>query len=390
MDINHASRGHAVLSPSGAHRWLNCTPSARLELQFPDTSSEAAKEGTLAHEMAEVKLQYYNKAITKRTHTAQLNKLKKNELYQLEMDHHTDSYVDFINREALKFENEPVIKIEVRVDVSEYIPECSGTADCVLIGGGVLHIIDFKYGKGVPVAAKNNEQLTIYALGVYELYKALYDIKTVKLSIVQPRLDNFDTWECSKDALLITGQFIAGKAKLAFAGEGEHVPGDWCRFCRASAQCRARAEENVKLAFQTDKKPPLITNEEVGEYIRMGRDVAKWLSDLEAYALAECLSGREVAGFKAVEGRGSRVWTDEEAAFDKLKANGIEEALLFEPRKHISLAQTEKLVGKKDFGALVGEFVDKKPGKPALVPESDKREAITNIVKASDAFKEDK
>lgn len=384
----HKDRAHALLSASGAHRWMNCTPSAVLESQFPDTTSEAAKEGTLAHEMAEAKLQHlfntqdYRKAKLTRA----LNKIKKDELYQPEMDEYTDDYVAYVRKSAMEFEKSPYIAIEKRLDLTAYIPDGFGTADCVMIGERTLHIIDLKYGKGVPVSAENNEQLMIYALGALEAYKMLFAIDTVKISIVQPRIDNTNSGEFTVKELMEFGDKVKHYADIAIKGDGEQSPGDWCRFCRARQQCRARADKNIELAFEIDKKPPLITNEEVGEYLRKGEDVAKWLSELQDYALAECLAGREVDGYKAVEGRGSRTWTDMDAAFEAIIEEGTNEAMLYE-RKPLTLAQVEKLMGKAHFEDVAGEYVIKNPGKPTLVPSTDKRQAITNKISANEAFK---
>ena len=384
----HKDRAHALLSASGAHRWMNCTPSAVLESEFPDTTSEAAKEGTLAHEMAEAKLQHlfntqnYRKATLTRT----LNKIKKNELYQPEMDGYTDDYVAYIRKAAMEFEKTPYIAIEKRLDLTAYIPDGFGTADCVMIGERTLHIIDLKYGKGVPVSAEDNPQLMIYALGALEAYKMLFAIDTVKISIVQPRIDNTNSSAYSVTLLRDWGEDVKELANIAIKGKGEYVPGDWCRFCRARQQCRARADKNIELAFDVDKKPPLITNDEVGEYLRKGEDVAKWLTELQDYALAECLAGRDVDGYKAVEGRGSRAWIDMDAAFEAIIEDGTDEAMLYE-RKPLTLAQVEKLMGKAHFADVAGEYVVKSPGKPTLVPSTDKRQAITNKITADEAFK---
>ena len=384
----HKGRAHALLSASGAHRWMNCTPSAVLESQFPDTTSEAEKEGTLAHEMAEAKLQHlfntqdYRKAKLTRT----LNKIKKDELYQPEMDGYTDDYVAYVRKSAMEFEKSPYIAIEKRLDLTAYIPDGFGTADCVMIGERTLHIIDLKYGKGVPVSAENNEQLMIYALGALEAYKMLFAIDTVKVSIVQPRIDNTNSSAYSVTLLRDWGEDVKELANIAIKGEGKYTPGDWCRFCRARQQCRARADKNIELAFEVGKKPPLITNEEVGEYLRKGEDVAKWLTELQDYALAECLAGRDVDGYKAVEGRGSRAWTDMDAAFEAITEDGTDEAMLYE-RKPLTLAQVEKLMGKAHFEDVAGEYVIKNPGKPTLVPSTDKRQAITNKISANEAFK---
>ena len=383
----HGERAHALLSASGAHRWMNCTPSAILESQFPDTTSEAAKEGTLAHELAEAKVMHYMHidGFTKRKLTIKTNKLKKDPLWQAEMERYTDEYLDFIKTEALSYKVHPFVKVEEKIDLTAYVPDGFGTADCIIIAAGVLQVIDLKYGKGVPVSPERNEQLMLYALGAYAKYGFLFDIKSVKLSIVQPRIDNTSSWVITIESLLEFGEMVKEKANVAIKGEGAHNPGDWCRFCRARRNCRARADENVKLAFATEKKPPLITNEEVGEYLRLGEDVAKWLSDLKDYALTECLAGKDVPGWKAVEGRSSREWTNMEEAFNAISEDGMDEAMLYE-RKPLSLAQVEKLMGKAHFNDVCAIYVTKKPGKPTLVTESDKREAITNKTTADEAF----
>lgn len=387
--VKHSERAHALLSASSAHRWLACTPSALLEAQFPDTTSDAAREGTLAHELCELKLRHYIDTVNfgKRKYNAAVKKLKENELWQEEMEGYTDTYLDFIRQTALAFPETPYVAIEKRVDFSFSVPEGFGTADCVLIGGEILHIVDFKFGKGVPVSANENPQMMLYALGAYRAYGLLYPISKVRMSIVQPRLSvDADTWECELKQLLEFEDYVKERAALAIKGEGEYVPGEkQCRFCRARARCRARADENVRLAFMVEKKPPLIGNEEVGQYLTQGRDVAKWLKDLEEYALSESLAGREIAGWKAVEGRGSRDWTDQDQAFTTLINAGTPKALLFETLP-LSLAKVEKLIGKKEFENAVGEYVVKSPGKPTLVPEADKRPAITNRVSAADAF----
>lgn len=390
--MGHADRTHALLSPSGAYQWLACPPSALLQAEFPDTSSGAAEEGTLAHELAELKVRNYCDTVNfgKRKLSAAITKLKKHPLWDEEMMRYTDDYLDYVRAEALAFPAAPTVAIEKRFDLGAYIPGSFGTADCVLIGGGTVHVIDFKYGKSPDgrVLAERNPQMMLYALGAYEAYHLLYPMKRFRMSIVQPRLtDGISEWECTLDELLKFGAYVKERAALAMAGKGEYHPdAKTCRYCRARGKCRARAEENVRLAFMADKKPPLLSNEEVGDYLAQGEDVAKWLGDLKDYALAECLAGRSVPGWKAVEGRGSREWTDMDAAFSTLEQNGVAEALLWE-RKPLSLAQVEKTVGKKEFETAVGRFVRKVPGKPALVKESDKREAITNKITAAEAFK---
>ncbi len=393
--MGHKEREHALLSASGAHRWLECTPSARLEEQFPDTSSEAAAEGTLAHELAEAKVRnyFYPADLSKRKLTNFIKKQKESELWQDEMLAYTDEYLDYIKNAALGLKSQPYVSIERKVDYSAYAPDGFGTADCILVGDGCLHVIDFKYGKSPDgrVSAEGNPQLSLYALGAYNTLSLLYPIERIKLSIVQPRLpDGISSWECTLKELLAFGGYVKRRADLAWKGEGEFKPSAKnCKYCRARSQCRARSDHNVKQAFAIGELPPLITAEEAGERLNMMEDVVKYQKDLQAWALSECLAGKDVPGWKAVEGRGSRDWADMDKAFKTLTDGGINEAILWE-KKPLTLAQVEKVVGKKDFEAAVGGMVVWNPGKPALVKESDKRPAITNKVTAVDAFKEEK
>lgn len=393
--MNHAERSHALFSPSSAHRWLTCPGSVQLEQQFPDNTSPSAEEGTLAHELAEIKLRnyFFTKEYGKRKLNADIKKLKENPLWDDEMLDHTDTYVDYIKSLALSFDASPSVVIESRVRFDQWIPEGSGTADCILITGNTLCVIDFKYGKSPngKVEAEKNPQLMLYALGAYEAYRMFYPIELIHLSVVQPRLSTeVQTWGCTVEELLTFANTAKEKAEEALGDNAAFNPGEvTCRYCRARARCRARADYNVRMAFRVEKKPPLITNQEIGRYLQQGEDVAKWLSDLKDYALNQCLDGKTVPGWKAVEGRGSRDWADMDKAFAVLQDNGVEEALLWE-RKPVSLAQIEKLVGKKDFALQVGDLVVKKPGKPTLVQESDKREAITNRMTAEKAFREEK
>ena len=394
--MGHSERDHALLGPSNAYQWAACPPSARLSEGLPDTGSEAAKEGTLAHELAELKLRNYFHSVDfgKRKLAAAVKKLKENPLWDDEMMGYTDDYMDYVKAAALSFPAEPTVAIEKRVDISGYVPECFGTADCLLIGSGIIHVIDFKYGKSPSgrVEAENNLQMQLYALGAWTASRMLYRVDRIRMSIVQPRLpDGITEWEIPLEKLLETGEWIRERAQLAWKGEGEYHPDEkTCRFCRAKSRCRARAEKNIEMAFAPakGKLPPLISNEEMGKYLLQGQDVAKWLSDLQDCALQECLAGRDVPGWKAVEGRSTRKWTDMDAAFGRLIESGINAAVLWE-RKPVTLAQIEKIVGKKDFAECVGEYVVKEPGKPALVQESDNRPAITNRVAAAEAFKEE-
>lgn len=384
--IPHSERAHALLSASSAERWLNCPKSARLEDKFPDTTSDFAKEGTLAHEISELKLRkYFVEPMSQRVFNTRLNKLKKHELFQEEMLSHTETYLDYVKEIALSYKGSPHIAIEAKLDYSHIAPEGFGTGDCIIIGGDTLHVIDFKYGKGVPVSADDNPQMKLYALGALQKYALLYKIQAVSLTIVQPRIDNISTWKSSVNDLKEWGDSIRPIAQQAFANEGGYKAGDWCRFCRAKAQCRARSDKMTALEAFECKKPPLISNTEVGDILVKAQTLKAWVTDLEEYALSALLQGANIPGWKAVEGRSIRAFTDTDKAFEIVKQTGIDEALLYE-RKPITLTAVEKLLGKAKFSEILNDHVNKPPGKPALAQETDKRDPITNVPTATEIF----
>lgn len=379
---------HALLSASSAHRWLHCTEAPLLEKEFPDSTSDYAKEGTLAHELCELKLKKYTTVMAKGTYTKQHNKIMKSELWQNEMEETSERYLDYIKSIMLACEIAPAVLIEKRVDFSRYVPEGFGTADCLILAGDTLHVVDYKHGKGVVVDADHNPQMMLYALGAMSELSLLYRFKFVHMTIVQPRVNNISEFTMTADDLIEWGETIVKpKAEAAISGNGEFEAGDWCRFCRAKQQCKTRYESNDSLYPELSERhdPRLITLEELGEYLKRGRDMAAWLEDMKEYALSESLAGADVPGWKAVEGRGSRAFTDTDEAVDTLIKNGIDESVLYE-RRVLTLAQMEKAVGKKAFGELVGDLVVKNPGKPTLVEESDKRPRITNQPTAADVF----
>ena len=377
---------HALLGPSSASRWMACPPSVRLCEQFEDVESEYAKEGSLAHEIAELKVKkLIDPGLTSRKFTSAMKKLKEKELYQEEMQGYTDEYVEFIQEQMYSYETTPHISVEQKVDFSQYVPGGFGTADCILISNDTLHIIDFKYGKGVPVDAENNAQLLLYALGAYLAYEMIFPVEHIKMSIVQPRLNNICTWECSLDYLLDFAKKAQEKAVMALNSEGDFNCGEHCKFCKAKATCKARANANLELAKYEFKSVDLLTLEEIGEILQKAHDLDTWVKELEKYALAESLKGNNVPGWKAVNGKGSRSFKNTDDAIKVLKENGIAEELLYE-RKYLTLAQMEKVIGKKDFNNLVGDLIVMNAGKPTLVETSDKREAITNRIKAEDEF----
>lgn len=388
-EIAHSERAHALLSASASTRWLNCTPSVRLEEQFPETTSEYAEEGTLAHEIAELKLRKYytEQSMTTRTFNTRLNKMKKHELYQDEMLKHTDTYLEYLQGITLALTSTPYVAVEKRIDYSHVAPEGFGTVDCLIIAGTTLYVTDFKYGKGVPVSAENNPQMKLYALGAVNEYSFLYPIQTVKLAIIQPRLNSISEFELSVEELLAWGEEIKPIAQKAFKGEGEFVPGEHCKFCKAKAQCRARADQYSALDDFKQAVPPLLSNEEIGPILERAKHIKNWVSSLEEYALAESLKGNEIPGWKAVEGRGSRSFTDIDKAFNHLKENGIDEALLYD-RVPLTVAKIEKVLKAEEFRSLLEEpgLVQKTSGKPTLAPAGDKRKAISNIPEASEDF----
>ena len=385
---------HAILSPSSASRWIHCPPSALLNAEAGDRDTVFTREGTLAHAVAELKARKYFIGMGPQKYGAALRKFKADELWQDEMDGHTDAYLDALKDIAATFADTPYVALEQRVDFSEYVPEGFGTADCIMIGGEVLHIVDFKYGKGVDVSAEDNPQLKLYAVGAILQYMAFYDIFTVRMTIVQPRIKREpDTWEIEARNLLNWAEHeVKPAAELAMKGEGEFAEGDWCRWCAIRGNCRKRAEAQLELAKQDFRMPPTLSDAEVGEALTLGRRLKTWLSDLEDYALTACLNGAEVTGWKAVEGRSVRAWTDQDAAFTAAKKAGVPEAMLYK-REPVTLAQLEKIMGKKEFAKVFTQpkamFVVTPPGKPTLVKADDKRNAITNKPTIEEDFKEE-
>ena len=371
----HENRAHALLSASGSHRWMACTPSARLEECCENRTSDAAKEGTVAHELCELKVKVQ---LGEDVSMSEYEALKENPLFTKEMDACTNIYADYCIDTAKEEHGLPLIEVEL--DLSSYIPEGFGTVDCVIVSEKTLHVIDFKYGRGVEVSPVENSQLMIYALGAYDLYSPIYDFETVKLTIVQPRLSaEPKTWECDVQHLLDFAGKLKPIADLAFKGGGEFAPSEHtCLFCKAKYTCRARADKNLATMFLQEKDPYTLSNDEIGEILSKVSDFPKWIKDLEDYALEQLLSGNEIKGYKAVEGRSSRVWSDEKKAFEVIIEDGTEEKDLYETTP-LSLAKIEKLLGKKKFASLVGEYVTKSQGKPTLTLSSDIRPSIQDV-----------
>lgn len=375
-----SDKKHAVLSASSSHRWLNCNPSARLELEFENKETDAAAEGTAAHALCEHKLR---KALKMRS------KKPVSQYDSDEMDEHTDGYVSYVLetlQEAKTECKDPVILIEQKLDFSRYVPDGFGTGDCIIISDSTLHIIDFKYGQGVLVEAEENPQMMLYALGALEIYDALYDIDNVSMTIYQPRRENISTWTIPVSNLREwTENTLKPKAEKAYKGEGDYCPGSWCTFCKAAVKCRARAEEKLALAKYEFKAPPLLTDAEIEEILGKLDDLTKWANEITAYAQNEALNhGKVWHGFKVVEGRSNRKYTDEDAVAEAAKAAGYNDIF---KQSLITITEMEKLMGKKTFAEILGGLVYKPPGKPTLVPASDKRQAIVKE-KAENEFNE--
>lgn len=369
---------HARLSASGAHRWLNCPGSILLEENFEDKSSGYAKEGTLAHAVAELKLQkYFLKGIGPKKFKAAMDKFQESEFWQKEIDSYTDVYFDEIKKRALAYPDLPYVNIEERVDFSNWVPDGFGTCDCIMIFGDEMQVCDLKYGKGVPVSPENNPQLMLYGLGALNAYSLFYDIKKINLCIIQPRLDSILDWEISKDDLLKFGEEIKPIAEEAYNGSNKLKDGEHCRFCKAKSRCPERGKQMFKaieeLKPNMDKDIALMSNADISKYLLESKGLIDWIKDLEDEALRSILAGEEIPGFKAVEGRSNRSFKDQDKAFEILQEKGYDESILYE-RKPLSLSKLEKLVGKKEFGEILKEEIIKPQGKPTLVEESDKRD----------------
>lgn len=378
---------HARCSASAAYRWINCPGSVALSDQCQDLGpSNYADEGTLAHAVAELKLRYEIGELTDLEYQEQRIALQENAYYTGEMEEATDFYVEVVLESLAAAGDGAELMIEQQLDLSKWIPEGFGTSDAVIIGGGMIQAIDLKYGKGVKVKAKNNPQLRLYGLGAANLFGSLYDFDTVRTTIVQPRLDHVDSETSLLKELLLWGEEeVAPRAIMAMEGSDYLAAGDWCRFCPAKARCRKRAEFNLELARMEFQRPPLLSDEEIGEVLTKAEHLKKWAEEVSEYALTEALSGKHFDGWKLVEGRSIRKYADEVKVAETLKAAGFDEAMLYQ-RKLYGITDMEKLVGKKKLAATLGDLLIKPQGKPVLVPESDKRQAINTTEAAKADF----
>ena len=385
---------HALLGPSSAKQWMACTPSPRFSLEFEEKPSEYAAEGTAAHEYAELFLLAElggNDTLAVATIEAFA---KNNQYYNGEMEEAIGLYLDIVHErfQALyKLDHSTMLMAEQRLNFSEWVPEGFGTGDVVIIGAGIIEVIDLKYGKGVPVDAKDNPQLRLYGLGAWNTYKILYDIERVRTTIVQPRLGSVTTDEISVNDLVKWAEDeVAPRAKLAWAGEGEYVPGDHCRFCKAKPRCKALADYNMEIAKHDFALPHKLTDADIVEILERVDRLASWVTSIKEYALDQAVNHNiKWPGWKLVEGRSNRFLNDADAAAQKMIAEGVQEPLIYKPRQMLGITALEKLIGKKKFTTLLADLISKPPGKPTLAPETDKRAEFNTAANAVADFTEE-
>ena len=411
---------HAILAPSASKRWMACAPSARLEASLPQKDTAYTREGTIAHGMAEVllrmaleqgwtgwpddfpdKFSFAYEAVTgdkggtiaglgedlrHRVDEAVAEGLDPWEMMNTVSDHYCkyiwEDYLDAKYRDP-----DAVLLVEQRLKLDEYIPEGFGSSDAVIIYGKTLCVYDLKYGKGVKVSAEKNPQMMCYGLGALLGPAELYDIEEVSLTIIQPRLQWWSNWEIGAERLMDWAKgTLKPRAEKAFRGEGDYVPGDHCRFCAVASRCKALALHCSRLPV--DKEAGLMDNDELAEVLRAVAPVKSWIANLEAYALEQALSGKDVPGFKVVEGRSVRAISDPAAAMKALEGAGFDEASYLKPKELKTISDLERLLKKKGFQELLGPYVIKPQGKPALVPDDDPRPAIGSASGAAEDFKD--
>lgn len=374
---------HALLSASGAHRWIACPPSVKLEEGFENKTSVYAEEGTLAHEIGELKLKLNLGEITKKKFNSELKKITENELYTADMPDYVDKYVDICMEKIAEAKAKSafsLFKVEQKLDFSDWVPGGFGTGDFVIVADGVVEVCDLKYGKGVQVSAIGNPQMRLYALGAIAEYDFFYNIEKVKMTIIQPRLDNISTDEITVEELRKwADEVVKPKAELAIKGEGEFCAGEHCGFCRAKSVCKARADKNLELARWEFRTTETLTANDIASILPKIDELVKWASDIKDYALEQALQGESFPGYKVVEGRSNRKYTDEAKITSILIEAGYGD--IYKPVELLTLTNMEKYVGKKKLNELIGNYIEKPPGKPTLVPETDKR-PVYNPAKA--------
>lgn len=380
----HSERGHALLAASSASRWINCTPSAKLEeAEGPRESSVYAEEGTLAHELGELYIRHDElKTIDDQVFSDRFDEIMNNPLFSEEMLDVVPIYVDYCVEQfhaAQVSDPNAILEIEQKLDLTEFVPESFGTADCVILGGNLIEVIDYKHGKGVPVYAEWNKQLMLYGLGALRKYDVLFDIEEIRVTIVQPRINNISSWQISVEELIKWAkEELAPAAKLAFAGEGELVAGDWCKFCAVKNRCRKLYQKSTELAKYDFKESALLSDEEISEVLEKIPTLVEWANSVQEYARDKAINhGKVWPGFKLVEGVSRRKWLDEDAVAEAIfsKIPEASEDDIYE-MKLKTITQIEKVFGKKTVEEKLSDVIVKPQGKPTLVPISDKRPAL--------------
>lgn len=373
---------HALLSASSANRWLSAPPLPRLEQYFPHSTTSAAAEGTAAHALGEYKI-----------HRLLGDKFKRpsSDYQSDEMESLTDDYAGYVMEQyskAKKYAPDAIIRAEQKLDFSKYVTEGFGTGDCVIVSDHLLHIIDFKYGKGVRVEAKNNPQMKLYAIGALEMFGALYNIDEVETTIFQPRMANISTWTINaKELMHWANTELKEKAELAFAGKGTVHYGPWCQFSACNAVLRARFDYHHQLTRFQLRSPNLLTDSEVTEVLEHIDDLNRWAHEIKDYAADLAINhGKQWPGYKIVEGRSVRHYKDEAAVAKIAEEHGYHDIY---QKKLLPITKLEKQVGKKKFTELFSQEIVKPAGKPTLVPNSDQRQSISKS-NPQDEFKEEK
>lgn len=384
---------HAVLSPSGASRWLACTPSARLESEFPDKAGEAAKEGTLAHSLGELLIRYKAKMISKAAYGKGLKEIQADQWYDKAMMGYAEDYSVFVMErfaEAQARNSDAKLFVETKLDMSEYVPEGFGTGDICIVADHTADFIDLKYGKGVEVSAVENKQMMLYALGLLREFDFLFDIETIRMTIYQPRIDNISEWSISVAELRQWAEYeLKPKAALAFKGEGEFTVGKHCQFCRVRATCRAHAEEQLKITVYDFKAPLLLEDDEVVDVLKRAKDLEIWLKEVKDHALMQAVNhGKKWPDMKLVEGKSNRAYSDQAEVAKKLLGAGFAEELIYKPKELCGITEMEKLLTKKVFAATLEGLVFKPTGKPTLVAADDKRPELNSVEKIAEDFSE--
>ena len=377
--VEHGNRSHARLNASSSHRWMMCPPSVKLSEQFADKPSPYAEEGTFLHELCELKLHRYLGDMVPELIEEQYAEHRDNDFYSDEAESVTDEYVAFCIEtiEAVRLScPDPLIMVEHRLDYSEYVPEGFGTGDLVIVADGVIEVIDFKGGRGVRVDANRNSQLMLYGLGALLEFDPLYDIHTVRMTIVQPRLSNTSTYEITAQELIRWAETeVRPKAMLAYEGAGEFCAGEWCRFCKARYTCRKRSEYHMRLAENDFRQPDLLSDEEIADILPVADSLNSWVQDLLAYATQAAVNGKSWPGYKLVAGRTVRKYTSEAEVIKAATEAGYTDIY---KTTLLGVGDLEKRMGRKRFGEVLGKFIIKPAGAPTLVPETDARKPYSD------------